>query len=371
MKQLYQNDPRWKNQKIGLQDSLTIEQVGCMLSCLAMTVNYFGGRETPASLNDRMKAANGFNGAWIKSAQVPGQFPQLGFQRQKYADGKKAPIRLADIDAALKAGSLVMVRVDWTPDANIDSHWVILHQKQGDDYLMWDPWQKDGAPDTLLGRYSFGGKKAENVILEAIWHGKGDLTPAKSGKGKRAAKAKPAPKAKPEPAAKSKTAVTQPIAVKPTVPQLTMRRQPQIKQGNVIKTLTPDDVLTTLEDATAVRQKIGQNGQWLQVQDQTGEQGYVAAWYVQETAVPTPKQSKSTAKPVTAVKVKTTTRLALRSAPRVTDDTLIKYLPQGTKLTLQNPADAAKIGQQNQWLAVKIKDGNKGYVAAWYVKNAS
>jgi hypothetical protein len=156
MKQLYQNDPRWKDQKIGLQNSLTIGQVGCMLTSLAMTVNYFGGNETPATLNERMKAANGFNGAWIKSAQVPGQFPQLGFQRQKYADGKKAPIRLS-----------------------------------------------------------------------------------------------------------------------------------------------------------------------------------------------------------------------LRSAPRIAADTLIKYLPLGAKLTLRDPADAVKIGRQNQWLPVKTSDGTEGYVAAWYVKNAS
>ncbi|HID51227.1 MAG TPA: hypothetical protein EYP41_04205 [Anaerolineae bacterium] len=275
MKQLYQNDPRWKDQKIGLQNSLTIGQVGCMLTCLAMTVNQFGGHETPASLNERMKAANGFNGAWIKSAQVPGQFSQLGFKRQKYADGKKAPIRLADIDAALTAGSLVMVRVDWTPDANIDSHWVILHKKKGSDYLMWDPWQKDGAPDTLLGRYSFDGKKAEDVILEAIWHGKGDLTPAVSGKGKEKEKEKGKGKGK--------------------------RKRP--------------------------------------------------------------------AKSDTAVKIKTDTdNLALRSAPRVAADTLITYLPQGTNLTLRNPADAAKIGQQDQWLPVKTKNGTTGYVAAWYVK---
>jgi hypothetical protein len=62
---LYQNDPRWKNQKIGLQNNFTIEQVGCMLTSFAMTVNHFGANETPASLNEKMKAIQGFNSAWI------------------------------------------------------------------------------------------------------------------------------------------------------------------------------------------------------------------------------------------------------------------------------------------------------------------
>ena len=130
-KPLYQNDPRWKDQKIGLQNNLTIEQVGCMLTSYAMTVNHYGANETPASLNAKMKASGGFAGAWIKGAQVPDQFPQTGIKRQMHVEckGQLAPVDL--IDQGLEEGSLIMVRVDWTPDANIDSHWVVIHGKKG------------------------------------------------------------------------------------------------------------------------------------------------------------------------------------------------------------------------------------------------
>ena len=65
---LYQNDPRWKEQKIGLQNNLTIEQVGCMLTSFAMTVNHFGANETPDSLNEKMKASSGFAGASLRGS---------------------------------------------------------------------------------------------------------------------------------------------------------------------------------------------------------------------------------------------------------------------------------------------------------------
>ena len=129
---------------LGFGTTQTIEYFGCLLTSMSMIVNHFGDNVTPASLNDRMKSVGGFNGPWIKAAQVPGIYAQLGFKRQHYynhkTDGTPAP--LDKIDAGLEAGSLIVVMVDWQPDPDIDGHWVVLHKKQGDDYLMWDPWRK-------------------------------------------------------------------------------------------------------------------------------------------------------------------------------------------------------------------------------------
>jgi hypothetical protein len=61
--------------------------------------------------------------------------------------------------------------------------------------------------------------------------------------------------------------------------------------------------------------------------------------------------------------------LAIRSQTLVADHTLLKRVPINTELTVLE-ADAAanaKIGQMNQWLAVKTSDGTDGYTAAWYV----
>jgi len=361
---LYQNDPRWKNQKIGLQNKITIEQVGCMLTCFAMTVNHFGANETPASLNARMKAANGFNGAWIKGAQVPPQFPQTGVERQYHVECNGQPAPLDLIDQGLAEGSLVMVRVDWTPDANIDSHWVVIHGKRGDDYDIWDPWQKSGAPDTLQGRYGYGRKKPAEIILEAIWHGRGKFPKEQS---------KPA---EPPPLQSKRDAVeavqNRVLSVQPTVAQLTLRRQPVITQSNVIKSLTPGDVLVVQEAYQAGKAKIGQQGQWLEVQDSHGAQGYVAAWLVKQVAGDTavsPPPAAVSPPPTTQLQVKpTTSSLSFRSQPVVATNTYIRTISASETLTVIESGDAAaKIGQKDQWLQVKAGDGTTGYVAAWYV----
>ncbi|MEZ4644622.1 MAG: SH3 domain-containing protein [Chloroflexota bacterium] len=370
-KQLYQNDSRWKDNKIGTQNALTIEQVGCLLTSMAMIVNHFGANETPASLNERMKANNGFTGAWIKSAQVPGQFPQLGMQRQKRVQCEGTPAPMSLIDSGLQQGSLIAVRVDWTPDANIDSHWVVLYQKQGDDYLMWDPWQKDDAPNTLLGRYGFGGKKAEDVILEAIWHGKGELQetadPVEHATAifKRPKDITPTPAPAPTP-----TETGDPIAVKPTI-ELKLRQQPI--SGTQLKVLATTETLQVLDTTSTARAKLGKQGQWLRVQDASGTEGYVAAWLVQETAVipttpPSPTPAPVTPPAVTTFKVKVTTQqLSFRSEPRVANDTLIRYLTTNTTLDVIDEDGKNKLGKDGQWLKVRTSDGKEGYVAAWFV----
>ena len=377
-KPLYQNDPRWKDQKIGLQSSLTIEQVGCMLTSLAMTINHFGANETPASLNNKMKATGGFAGAWIKGAQVPQQFPQCDIERQMHVECKGTPAPVDLIDQGLEEGSLIMVRVDWTPDANIDSHWVVIYGKKDDDYKIWDPWKKDGAPNTLKERYSFGKKEPADIILEAIWHGHGkfpkstDKPATTSGKTERTvADAQKAP----APAASGRT-----MAVQPTTAQLTMRSQPAVAANNVIKSLTAVDVVTVLDSYEEGQAKIGKQGQWLHVKDSTGATGYIAAWYVKQVEAPAASPS-SPAEPVktetqpapapvasASIKVKpTTASLSFRTQPVVADNTLIRYLPGSEVMVVAEAGDASKIGQQNQWLKVKASDGTEGYVAAWYV----
>jgi hypothetical protein len=46
--ELHQNDPRWENNKLGFNSSITIHQCGCLLTSAAMIINYYGGNEDPA-----------------------------------------------------------------------------------------------------------------------------------------------------------------------------------------------------------------------------------------------------------------------------------------------------------------------------------
>lgn len=371
--QLYQNDPRWKDKKIGTGNhTFTISAVGCMLTSMTMILNYYGANETPASLNDKLVAGGGFNGAWIKSASAPAYFPQLGVKRQKRvrcADAQTpAPLEL--IDAGLEAGSLIMVQVDWQPDPDVDSHWVIIHAKKGDDYLIWDPWKNENKPDTLTGRYGFGVKKPADIILDVIWHGRGDFDPDAAA---------PPPKAKPTKPRTSKPAPRQPetpatsasVAVQPTVNNLTFRRQPQINSRNIIKQLPGAPVLTALEEAESVKGKIGQYHQWLHVQDSTGDKGYIAAWFAKLVATQPETPEPTTTQPTapTALRVKTTVdSLSFRTEPRIGQETLIRYLPKASELEVIAAGDAANIGQQGKWIQVKAADGKKGFVAAWLVR---
>ncbi|MCP4359486.1 MAG: SH3 domain-containing protein [Chloroflexi bacterium] len=365
--QYYQNDSRWKDVKIGADQNMTIGMVGCLLTSLTMVMDHFGANETPQTLNQKMVASGGFNGAWIKGFMVPGLFPQYGVKRQKYVECKNKPAPMADIDAGLEVGSLIVVQVDREEDRAFedeDGHWVVLVKKTGTDYDMWDPWKKDGAPTTLVGRYGFGKKVPADIIQQAIWHGKGDLVPKAADKP---APAKPTT-AKPATAA---PADNSPLAVKPTVGQLTMRREAAVTQTNVIKTLSANDVLQVLDGAAQSRGKIGQQNQWLRVRDAQGSEGYVAAWYIKETAA-TASKASPTPQPAASLNVKiNSASISFRSAPQVADNTLISYLTQGTVLqVIEAGKAAAKIGQQGQWLHVKTADGTQGYIAAWLVTRA-
>lgn len=373
--QYYQNDPQWQHVKIGVNSQLTIGLVGCLLTSMTMVVNYYGANETPLSLNNKLVATNGFNGAWIKTAVVPSKFANLNFRRQKYVECKNPmPAPMADIDAGLAAGSLVVVQVDREQDRAFeeeDGHWVVLYKKEGNDYLMWDPWYSPQAPNTLLGRYGFNYKKAEEVIQAAIWHGRGELSPS------------PTP---PQPAPPS----TPPSPVPPSVKvfyvtpssTLTLRRQPVVNGDNVLKLLPAGAVLTVLDNPAEGLAKLGQPNQWLRVREPQGTEGYVAAWLVKQVQnhtppprspappQPTPADPTPVTPPAAPLMRITTIQdgISLRTAPVVSQETFIMSLPKGVSLeVIEMGKPGEKVGVQGQWLKVRIPNGREGYVAAWFV----
>jgi SH3-like domain-containing protein len=67
-----------------------------------------------------------------------------------------------------------------------------------------------------------------------------------------------------------------------------------------------------------------------------------------------------------------TDELALRTAPRMAPDTLIRRVPVTEQLVSVENAKIVipKVGVVNQWLKVRDASGRDGYVAAWYVKYA-
>ena len=116
-KQLYQNDPRWKDTILGHGAAETIGMYGCLLTSLAMVANHFGGDETVASFNEKMKQNNGFQDQWIRPAMISAVYPNVRYQKRAQCANQAAP--LDKIDAALQAGSLVVIMVDRSPAAGV------------------------------------------------------------------------------------------------------------------------------------------------------------------------------------------------------------------------------------------------------------
>lgn len=369
-KQLYQNDPRWENSIMGFGKTETIGKLGCLLTSMTMVGNHFGGNETVASFNGKMKQHDGFQGAWVRAFRISSVFPNVSYQKRIECDNQDAP--LDEIDAALAGGSLPVVRVDYSPAAGIQGHWVVLHKKDGDDYQMWDPYNSPEKPPTLVGRFGFAGP-AEKIIQEIIFFGSGEL---KEPKASKTTSSKPAPKT-----TTAETAVSTPITketdaliIAPTVNGLTLRDKPRISGSNVLKYLPQSSKLVVLDDVAKAKTKIGKRNNWFHVRDIEGKEGYVAAWYVTAVADPAlgshkTSQANQPSAPTKLVVKTSASSVSLRTEPRVASSTLITYLPFGTELLVIEGGDAAsKIGQKDQWLNVQTVTGRKGYVAAWFVQ---
>jgi hypothetical protein len=155
------------------------------------------------------------------------------------------------------------------------------------------------------------------------------------------------------------------------VEEVAFRMQPVVADSTLIRRVPPTDKFISLEPTDQTIKKVGVTGQWINVQDPTGKQGYVAAWYVKYASGAT-AQAQAVAAPPAApnapVTVRTTIELvALRKKPEVSPSTLIEYLPIGTELSIIEPGGEQKIGANNQWLNVRGKFGTEGYIAAWFV----
>jgi hypothetical protein len=140
--------------------------------------------------------------------------------------------------------------------------------------------------------------------------------------------------------------------------------------------------LICLEPRAMAKAKLGVTGQWINVQDSSGDQGYVAAWYISDTkgqpppAVVTSAPNTTSATlnlPPGALAFLPTAELSFRTQPIIAPETLIRRIPVSEQLVCVEPAKQAipKVGMEGQWLKVKDASNQEGYVAAWFVRYAS
>ncbi|MBL7063708.1 MAG: SH3 domain-containing protein [Anaerolineae bacterium] len=137
------------------------------------------------------------------------------------------------------------------------------------------------------------------------------------------------------------------------------------------------EAITVLGDADTARARVGQHGQWIQVQRADGTDGFVAAWYLQlQPPGPTP------AGPLT---VYATEALNVRKGASTGSSRIAIALPHEPLTVIGDREVAlARLGDRGEWLRVRLPDpslrlgsvqatgsgqrGCKGYIAAWYVQ---
>jgi uncharacterized protein YgiM (DUF1202 family) len=381
---LYQNDEQWKKTPLG-NSSETIGGWGCLLTSVTMVLNGIGYSETPVTVNEKMKGAGGFQGAFFIPSVLPYVWPNSAYRDMTPCETWPAPI--SQIDAAVAQGKPVILQVDWNKQAGIQTHFVVVKEKKGDDYALYDPYKYGGdGPDKevlLTTRYKYNGATLEKEISAVLWFEAYSYAP-------------------PDPPKK----VTVPVPAEKFIlyaveDDLALRAEPSVS-GYLWKRMLSGTELICLEPKATVKAKLGVQGQWIQIQDPKGDQGYVAGWFVSDqkgkpasssttVSVPAPKATSSAATgapaapapkaapapaapvPVGALALLPTEELSFRSKAVIAPETLIRRVPVTEQLICVEPANQAipKIGVTGQWVQVRDASGKQGFVAAWYVKYAS
>jgi len=243
----------------------------------------------------------------------------------------------------------------------VQTHFVLLKEKKGDDYIIYDPYKYGGdAPDKevlLTKRYKYNGARLETEISAVLWFDCYSNVPAEPPKVTKA----------PLPAERYMLYAGE--------DDLALRAEPSTS-AYLWKRLVKGTELLSLEPRATARNKVGGTNQWIQVQDPKGDQGYVAAWFVTETngkSAASVTSAPAQKLPPGALALLPTTDLAFRSEPRQAPETLLRTIPVTEQLVCMEPAkDAiAKVGVQEKWIRVKDASSREGYVAAWLVKYAS
>jgi hypothetical protein len=381
-----QQDSKWKEDIVGFGDPAdTIGYVGCALTSVAMLISGHGFIETPRTLNQKLKNVGGFSSAGIRWGALNQIYPQVAVKSIVSCIDIDAPLGL--IDASIAAGQPAIVMVDSTPAKGLLTHWVMLYAKEGDDYLMLDPWpyQTDVKKKThLMPRYSQGNplqRSIMHVIIYESYNASGGI--ALPGAVVPASQPEPAAPTTGDPQARVKADVTWGLNIRSSIDTSS--------NANIIVSVPAGTLLTLIEpNGTA---KIGAVNQWVRVRDNKGREGFSAAWYLEKVQTPasshqtapataprpatgtpassTPSAPKPTAEPKKLIVVVKSTGSKVFTSASVKSEVLSKE-KSGAKLVVVEPIDKAipKIGLGGKWLTVKGSNGKRGYIDGGAVKEA-
>jgi hypothetical protein len=132
-----QTDPQWSDERLGSSDE-TLGEVGCAVCSVAMAVNALGENTTPKDLNAQLSKNGGFTTqGWLVWAQLAGVF-----DHRVEAVVSDRPSH-AEIDRALQHGEYPIVKIFLH---GVIQHWVVVVGKEGTEYLVRDPLERETEP---------------------------------------------------------------------------------------------------------------------------------------------------------------------------------------------------------------------------------
>ncbi|MBL8080552.1 MAG: SH3 domain-containing protein [Anaerolineales bacterium] len=377
-----QQDPKWKQDILGFGTAEdTIGYVGCALTAVTMLLNGHGYNETPKTLNQKLKNVSGFAGAGIVWGAVGKIYPKVSLKAFIPCGNSDAP--LSQIDAAIAAGQPAIVQVDRSPSEGIQTHWVVLYARKGNDYLMLDPWpyQTDITKEDLLMKRYAQGRTLQRAISHVILYeayGSGGTTSTPQTTPTTATPTTGGPYAR------VKAEVTWGLNVRSSIDTSST--------ANIV-VVTPAGSLLTLLEADG-ESKIGGVNQWVRVRTENGKEGFAAAWYLErvQTSTPAPAASTpATSSPTTAP----TSSPNPQPAPTAPESSfyvvvnskvgrlgakIYETASQKAKVFATEPMKSqltviedekkarAKVGKESKWINVRTKSGVEGFVISTQVK---
>lgn len=365
LKQYSQTDPAWKAKLLGFDKTSTLGNFGCLLTSVSMLASAYGVNETPDSLNEKMKKVAGFSAG--TAFMIPGAIPAAmpGIRYVTYVNCSNAPAPLAEIDAWLGRGKPVIIEVDWSPQAGVQTHYMVVYGKQDDDYLVYDPYPFPVANGKITLKNSKYAQIAKTKEVAKL------ITGVMYFDGPGAPLPPPAPP-------KLDKGVYASFPVYATADELAIRSQTLVADNTLLKRVAINTEMKILEADATANPKIGQQNQWIPVKLTDGTEGYTAAWLVSKAknanapAPGTPPAVVAVPKDAPVVKA-SVDGLKLRSKPDTSDATILKVLPTGAELkVLETAAEVKrKVGTMYEWLKVADVQNTQGVVAAWYVNIVS
>lgn len=275
-----QRNPQWREKKLG-NSSLTIGHSGCAITSIAMLLRGHGYAEDPETLNEKMRRSGGFMGASVVWGALTGLYPRAIFKNTVICRDSDAPI--AQITTAIQDGQPVLLEVDYSPQAGLQTHWVVAYKRQGQDFLILDPYPhptEDTLEISLMQRFAHG-KSLQRAITAAVFY-----------------EIKAANYTPPPPVLEPGVSYIQVVGGLGD-PGLRLRSQPTTA-SDTVGFLASGTVLRVLEPESIARPKIGIFNQWIHVRGPEARQGYVAAWYVEPGPASPPHQPEPPTPPLPA-----------------------------------------------------------------------